>query len=213
MSRDFDAAGTFIDHVHMHNPRPFANVLVERLCTQWTRIDPDLELRMKAPIRTHLVGGRSSASPSRSCCCGSRSPRSATCRSSTKASEPRQEGPRRRFRARPASPGDAPNGARDRNRLHREPDRPPDRRRGPPYRNADPQAIPFLVEPCPVDVTARGASPADVRRPMPAPGGSTSRAAGRGSRGRRPRSRGSSVSSKPPVVVAGTPGRTQPCHR
>lgn len=41
MSRDFDAAGTFIDHVHMHNPRPFANVLVERLCTQWARTDPD----------------------------------------------------------------------------------------------------------------------------------------------------------------------------
>ncbi len=41
MSRDFDAAGTFIDHVHMHNPRPFANVLVERLCAQWTRTDPD----------------------------------------------------------------------------------------------------------------------------------------------------------------------------
>ena len=43
MSRDFDSAGTFIDHVHMHTPRPFANVLVERLCAQWTRIDARLE--------------------------------------------------------------------------------------------------------------------------------------------------------------------------
>ncbi len=43
MSRDFDSAGTFIDHVHMHDPRPFANVLVDRLCTQWSRVDPNLE--------------------------------------------------------------------------------------------------------------------------------------------------------------------------
>jgi hypothetical protein len=43
MSRDFDSTGTFIDHVHMNDSGPFADVLVERLCAQWRRTDPDQE--------------------------------------------------------------------------------------------------------------------------------------------------------------------------
>ena len=41
MSRDFDSAGLFIDHVHMNDAQPFGEVLVGRLCAQWTRIDPN----------------------------------------------------------------------------------------------------------------------------------------------------------------------------
>ncbi len=41
MSRDFDSAGLFIDHVHMNNAQPFGEVLVERLCAQWTRTNPN----------------------------------------------------------------------------------------------------------------------------------------------------------------------------
>ncbi len=41
LSRDFDGAGLFIDHVHMNDAQPFAEVLVERLCAQWTRTDPN----------------------------------------------------------------------------------------------------------------------------------------------------------------------------
>jgi hypothetical protein len=41
MSRDFDSAGLFIDHVHMNDAQPFAEVLVERLCAQWNRANPD----------------------------------------------------------------------------------------------------------------------------------------------------------------------------
>ena len=41
LSRDFDSAGLFIDHVHMNDAQPFAEVLVERLCAQWTRTDPN----------------------------------------------------------------------------------------------------------------------------------------------------------------------------
>ena len=41
LSRDFDSAGLFIDHVHMNDAQPFADVLVERLCAQWTRTDPN----------------------------------------------------------------------------------------------------------------------------------------------------------------------------
>ena len=41
LSRDFDSAGLFIDHVHMNDAQPFAEVLVDRLCAQWTRTDPN----------------------------------------------------------------------------------------------------------------------------------------------------------------------------
>lgn len=40
MSRDFDSTGLFIDHVHMNDAQPFGEVLVGRLCAQWSRIDP-----------------------------------------------------------------------------------------------------------------------------------------------------------------------------
>lgn len=43
LSRDFDSAGLFFDHVHMSDPGPFADLLVERLCAQWRTADPDLE--------------------------------------------------------------------------------------------------------------------------------------------------------------------------
>jgi len=41
MSRDYDDVGTFIDHVHMQDPGPFGDILVERLCGQWSALDPD----------------------------------------------------------------------------------------------------------------------------------------------------------------------------
>ena len=43
MSRDYDSAGTFGNNVHMFDPGPFADVLVERLCAQWAAADPSWE--------------------------------------------------------------------------------------------------------------------------------------------------------------------------
>jgi hypothetical protein len=43
MSRDYPSENTFANNVHMFNPGPFADVLVGRLCTQWSAADPKLE--------------------------------------------------------------------------------------------------------------------------------------------------------------------------
>jgi len=43
MSRDYPSEGTFANNVHMFNPGPFVDVLVGRLCGQWSAADPTLE--------------------------------------------------------------------------------------------------------------------------------------------------------------------------
>ena len=53
MSRDYDSAGTFGNNVHMFDPGPFADVLVERLCAQWARRRSIMGVRMN--WKSHLV--------------------------------------------------------------------------------------------------------------------------------------------------------------
>jgi hypothetical protein len=43
LSRDYASEGTFFNNVHMSDPGPFADILVERLCAQWTAADPTWE--------------------------------------------------------------------------------------------------------------------------------------------------------------------------
>jgi hypothetical protein len=41
LSRDYASEGTFANNVHMFDPGPFADVLVDRLCAQWAAADPE----------------------------------------------------------------------------------------------------------------------------------------------------------------------------
>lgn len=43
LSRDYASAGTFLNNVHMADPGPFADILVERLCAQWLAADSTWE--------------------------------------------------------------------------------------------------------------------------------------------------------------------------
>ena len=43
LSRDYPSEGTFLNNVHMADPGPFADILVERLCSQWRAADPSQE--------------------------------------------------------------------------------------------------------------------------------------------------------------------------